>query len=207
MSSLFADAVLVHAYTRAQAIEDGCLVDVSETAREAGFKVPVALTAAVWAELREAEGGPGGGAAGVRPSVGREPVKGLCPPTGQTPPLPTSPRWGEGRTPPPPVGEGWGEGLRIPARGDPGSAPRTGDCVAWDNEQEVCYQDESGRLWDVLAMAFFEARAHRDAQRLPFSVLRVRCGGLRPELVRLVLHIGPGDEGEPVITIMQPGED
>ena len=33
-------------------------------------------------ETREAEGGPGGGAAGVRPSVGREPVMGLSPPTG-----------------------------------------------------------------------------------------------------------------------------
>ena len=31
-------------YTRAQAIEDGILVDVSETAREAGFKIPVAVT-------------------------------------------------------------------------------------------------------------------------------------------------------------------
>ena len=31
---------VLHAYTRAQAIEDGILVDVSETAREAGFKIP-----------------------------------------------------------------------------------------------------------------------------------------------------------------------
>lgn len=130
MSSLFANAVLVHAYTRAQALADGVLVDVSEVAREAGFKVPVALTAAVWA-----------------------------------------------------------------------------DCVAWDNQREVAYQDESGRLWDVLAMASFEARAHRGAQRVSFSLLRVPSGCLRPARVRLVLHIGPGDEGEPVITILQPGED
>jgi hypothetical protein len=40
-------------YTRRQAIEDGVLVDVTETAREAGFKIPVALTAAVWAEYVE----------------------------------------------------------------------------------------------------------------------------------------------------------
>lgn len=37
---------LIFSYTRKQAIEDGVLIDVSETtmAREAGFKIPVALT-------------------------------------------------------------------------------------------------------------------------------------------------------------------
>ena len=35
-------------YTRAQAIEDGILVDVSDTAREAGFNIPVAVTRTVW---------------------------------------------------------------------------------------------------------------------------------------------------------------
>lgn len=40
----------IHTYTREQAIEDGVLVDVTETAREAGFKIPVALTAAAWAD-------------------------------------------------------------------------------------------------------------------------------------------------------------
>ena len=35
-------------YSRAQAIEDGILVDVSDTAREAGFTIPVALTRTVW---------------------------------------------------------------------------------------------------------------------------------------------------------------
>src|SRR5262249_25990843 len=46
---MFEDADLIHRYTRAQAIADGVLIDVSATAREAGFKFPVALTAAVWA--------------------------------------------------------------------------------------------------------------------------------------------------------------
>lgn len=41
---------VIHAYTRAQAIADGVLADVSVTAREAGFRWPVALTAAAWAE-------------------------------------------------------------------------------------------------------------------------------------------------------------
>jgi hypothetical protein len=40
----------VYVYTRAQAIEDGVLIDVSATAREAGIKFPVAMTAEVWSE-------------------------------------------------------------------------------------------------------------------------------------------------------------
>ena len=41
----------IFTYTRAQAIADGVLIDVSsKLAREAGFRYPVALTAGVWAE-------------------------------------------------------------------------------------------------------------------------------------------------------------
>ena len=39
---------VIFCYTREQAIEDGTLVDVSELASEAGFRLPVAVTAAVW---------------------------------------------------------------------------------------------------------------------------------------------------------------
>lgn len=39
---------LVYSYTRKQAIEDGVLVDVSQMAREAGIKFPVAMTGTVW---------------------------------------------------------------------------------------------------------------------------------------------------------------
>ena len=35
-------------YTRAQAIEDGVLIDISEWAKEYGFKYPVAVTSSVW---------------------------------------------------------------------------------------------------------------------------------------------------------------
>jgi hypothetical protein len=42
------DADLIYRYTRADALRDGVLIDVSEVAREAGFKWPVALTAADW---------------------------------------------------------------------------------------------------------------------------------------------------------------
>lgn len=43
-----ADFTVIYSYSRAQAIADGVLVDVSGMAKEAGFKLPVALTAAAW---------------------------------------------------------------------------------------------------------------------------------------------------------------
>ena len=44
---------VIYAYTRAQAIADGELVDVSEMAQEAGFTIPVAVTRPVWAQYIE----------------------------------------------------------------------------------------------------------------------------------------------------------
>ena len=38
---------MIYAYTRAQAIQDGVLVDVTETSKEVGFKLPVAITEAL----------------------------------------------------------------------------------------------------------------------------------------------------------------
>jgi hypothetical protein len=127
--SIFTNADLIHVYSRAQAIADGGLIDVTETAKEAGFRIHTALTAAVW-----------------------------------------------------------------------------GDCVDWDERYEKAYQDEAGCLWDVLIMALHTARTHRGS-RAEYTVFRIPRGGLEPEPVRLVLHVGPGDEAEPVVTIMQPGED
>lgn len=126
---------LIHSYSRAQAIRDGVLVDVTETAKETGFKIPVALTSAVYE-----------------------------------------------------------------------------DCVAWteaDNDRKNTLQDEKGRLWDVLWMSFLAARKSLNSQRVPVRLVRVRREGPgdQPRLVDLVMVVGPGDEGEPVITIMQPGED
>jgi hypothetical protein len=40
----------ISTYTRQQAIEDGLLIDVSATAREAGIVWPVAMTSAAWAD-------------------------------------------------------------------------------------------------------------------------------------------------------------
>ena len=45
---MFTEDDVIYAYTRAQAIDDGFLIDVTDVAREAGFTVPVAVTAAVW---------------------------------------------------------------------------------------------------------------------------------------------------------------
>ena len=39
---------VIHSYSRAEALADGVLVDVTSTAREAGFRIPVALTRAAW---------------------------------------------------------------------------------------------------------------------------------------------------------------
>ena len=44
---------VIYAYTRRQAIEDGVLVDVTETVREAGFKWPFAMTSEVWALIED----------------------------------------------------------------------------------------------------------------------------------------------------------
>lgn len=54
---MFDSSDLIHSYTRAQAIEDGVLVDVSDVAKEAGFKLPVAITRAVWARYVEVPAG------------------------------------------------------------------------------------------------------------------------------------------------------
>lgn len=47
-ADLFTPADLIHVYTRAQALEDGFLVDVTTAAAEAGFHAPTALTYAAW---------------------------------------------------------------------------------------------------------------------------------------------------------------
>ena len=45
---MFDDAGVGFSYSRKQAIADGVLIDVTATAREAGVRSPVALTAAAW---------------------------------------------------------------------------------------------------------------------------------------------------------------
>jgi hypothetical protein len=131
---MFDERDLIHPYSRKQALEDGVLVDATSVAQEAGFRIPLALTSAVWT-----------------------------------------------------------------------------DCVAW-NENDAARgalgQTERGRVWDVVWLAAHAARVHRASggNRAPFSVMRIPRGGRRAERVELVVHIGPGDAGEPVATIMLPLE-
>ena len=132
----------IHTYTRAQAIEDGQLIDVSTVAREAGIVWPVAMTSAAWA-----------------------------------------------------------------------------DCVAWTDETEArkgyTGQSESGRLWDVVWMLSLAVRGALrrglDASQQPlyYSLLRTPAAGrgVMPRKATLKFMVGPGDQGEPCITVMLPGED
>src|SRR2546423_976436 len=45
---MFSPEDIIHRYTRADALRDGVLIDVSATAREAGIVWPVAVTRAAW---------------------------------------------------------------------------------------------------------------------------------------------------------------
>lgn len=71
-------------------------------------------------------------------------------------------------------------------------------------------QDETGRLWDILWMLRTTiTRARPSTDRLEFQ-LYVRNNNdytKEPPLVTLVSVCGPGDDIEPVLTIMMPDED
>ncbi len=86
------------------------------------------------------------------------------------------------------------------------------DCVAWsdDHSENQVYQDQSGRLWDVLYMASYEIRnSNGSYNQMLFQLFRVPREGksTEAEIVTLKLIVGPGDNGEPVITILLPNED
>ena len=50
---MFEETDLIHSYSRAQALTDGVLVDVSAQARSLGFRYPLAVTAGVYAAVTE----------------------------------------------------------------------------------------------------------------------------------------------------------
>lgn len=122
-------AEIISVYTRAQALEDGVLVDITELAREAGFKFPVAVTQGVWGVLNPSE-------------------------------------------------ELMTEG-----------------------------QDMTGRAWDMLTILRHAIRSGSGTDEVRFAPLFVRKAGLPPEVVEMWSKCGPGDLGEPVITVMLRGED
>lgn len=122
-------ADIIDAYTRAQAIKDGQLIDVSETAREAGIRFPVALTASVWHAY-----------------------------------------------------------------------------VVPDERSRKYGQSEQGRLWDILWLLRCAIRSGNNGDTVSFQV-RFIMKEQQLRVVTLKAVCGPGDDLEPVITIMTPDED
>lgn len=67
-------------------------------------------------------------------------------------------------------------------------------------------QSESGRLWDVLSVLFLTIRQNRDKTTIQFPV-RFIMKNRQKRVIWLKAICGPGDNLEPVITIMLPNED
>lgn len=127
MEKYWQEADVVSTYTRKQALEDGLLVDVTEMAREAGIRVPTAVTAGLWADVHDM----------------------------------------------PPSKQG--------------------------------AQDPTGRLWDVLIMYHFRAwPALGEGDTVTYRLI-MHQGRRTYYTVKAV--VGPGDHGEPVLTLMRPDED
>ena len=86
------------------------------------------------------------------------------------------------------------------------------DCVEWDDEdsKRQTIQDISGRLWDVLFMGFMAIKQSAgNGTELFYPLYRVPRGGRKTQARRVMLKLvtGPGDDGEPVVTVMMPEED
>lgn len=127
---MFDPGDIISTYTRAQAIEDGTLIDVSETAREAGIRFPVAVTQAVWADI-----------------------------------------------------------------------------ITPDDRSRPYGQSEEGRLWDVVWMLRHAIRRAQPGQSVIRFSLYVIMKARQRRFIELKAVCGPGDNGEPVITVMLPNED
>lgn len=120
---------IIHAYTRAQAIEDGVLVDLSGLALEAGFRWPLAVTRSVWCLIEPSE-----------------------------------------------------------------ALKKEG-------------QSYAGRAWDLLNILRAELRSAKEGCEVRFAPYFVTEPGKPPNQVAMRALSGPGDDGEPVITVMMPDED
>ncbi len=117
---------VVYSYTRAQAIEDGVLADISKLAQEAGLKFPVAVTTRVFELLND---------------------------TAQ-----------------------------------PG-------------------QSFEGRAWDLLMILLFEIKRSKSGEIIYFSPLFNANEHEDPKPYKLYAKCHPGDDLEPVITVMFTDED
>jgi hypothetical protein len=68
-------------------------------------------------------------------------------------------------------------------------------------------QDFAGRVWDVLWMLKLAIDLSRGGDCVKFAVSVLVDGEKQRETVHLKSICGPGDDGEPVITITLPDED
>lgn len=63
-------------------------------------------------------------------------------------------------------------------------------------------QSFTGRAWDMLTVMRLEARRAGAGREVRFAPLFITQPGQPPEAVPLKAVSGPGDDGEPVITVM-----
>jgi len=129
MMELVEEMEVISAYSRAQALEDGVLVDITGEAEEAGFRYPVAVTRGVWGVLEPSD-----------------PLKAMG-------------------------------------------------------------QDLRGRTWDMLMVLRHAIRQGVRMDEVHFAPLFVLKPDWKAEAVEMWSKCGPGDEGEPVITVMLRGEN
>jgi len=119
---------LIYSYSRKQAIADGVLIDVSDQAREAGFKLPVCVSDHLY------------------------------------------------------------HGYVVPPEGMDGEG-----------------QSAEGRLHDLFTMTKAAMTTRWDGDRVYYQVLFKMPRSL--DLVECLAVVGPGDDMEPVITLMLPGDE
>jgi len=87
-----------------------------------------------------------------------------------------------------------------------------GTCQLWadviepDETSKTIGQDVNGRLWDVLMVLRIAIRSTVNTDMIHFNPLFV-FNGKKPRAKQLKAVCNPGDNLEPVITIMLPNED
>lgn len=79
------------------------------------------------------------------------------------------------------------------------------DMIQWP-ESESFPQDEEGRWWDVLYMAARVAQRSGEDSTFRVELYRVPRVGQEPQAVELVVTVGPGDDGDPAVTLALPHE-
>lgn len=102
----------------------------------------------------------------------------------------------------------WEAGFRVPIGV---TSDVWAECIEWteDDSRRQTPQDEVGRLWDLLSVLRFAAKASDGSDTVFFSIGCVPRDGksLQPKKVELKAVLGPGDDPRPVITVMYPDQD